>query len=78
MKRKEVAGKNYGIGMQKHVPNSAQPIVKDDKGKSRDVVAKKVGFKSGHEVDRGSLVNLPQTSKDRNPTLPNLVNMGVR
>lgn len=53
LKRKEVAGKNYGIGMQKHVPNSAQPIAKDDKGKSRDVVAKKVGFKSGHEVDRG-------------------------
>lgn len=36
-----------------HVPDSAHPIVdKDNTGKARDKVAKKVGLRSGHEVDR--------------------------
>jgi len=34
------------------VPVSAHAQIKDDKGKARDMVAKKVGLKSGHEVDR--------------------------
>jgi hypothetical protein len=37
-------------GKSKHPPVSAEA---NNKGESRNIVAKKVGFKSGHEVDRG-------------------------
>lgn len=34
------------------MPNSAHGLEQLEQGKSRDIVAKKVGFRSGHEVDR--------------------------
>lgn len=40
------------IGEKRGVPDSAQGLEGEKKGKARDFVAKKVGLRSGHEVDR--------------------------
>lgn len=51
-KRQSEAGKVFGVGMEKLVPVSAPAIEQEELGKSRNIVAKKVGLRSGHEVDR--------------------------
>lgn len=51
-KRQSEAGKTFGVGMEKLVPVSAPAIEQEEQGKSRNIVAKKVGLRSGHEVDR--------------------------
>ena len=56
LKRKSVFGSTGGRGNKKDVPVSAHGFndVDDNvkQGRSRDIVAKKVGLKSGHEVER--------------------------
>lgn len=51
-KRQSEAGKNYGIGKEKLTPVSAGAIEEAEQGEARSFVAKKVGLRSGHEVDR--------------------------
>lgn len=48
LERKSIGGK----GGFKDVPNSAHLLEEKKQGKARDTVAKNVGFRSGHEVDR--------------------------
>lgn len=45
-------GATGGRGNKKGVPNLAQGLETENKGKARDIVAKNVGLRSGHEVDR--------------------------
>lgn len=52
LKRKSILGATGGRGNKKDVPNSAHGLSEMEQGRSRDIVAKKVGLKSGHEVDR--------------------------
>lgn len=51
-KRLSILGATGGRGNKKGVPDSAQGLEEEKKGKARDIVAKKVGLRSGHEVDR--------------------------
>lgn len=69
-KRKVIFGKYYREKqLNGVVPDSAQPIKEDEKGKARDTVAKKVGLKSGHEVDRAiRTVNIIDDLSDKGRT----------
>ena len=51
-KRLSILGATGGRGNKKGVPDSAQGLEEEKKGKARDIVAKNVGLRSGHEVDR--------------------------
>lgn len=53
LKRKSLLGATGGRGNKKDMPNSAYGLEQIEQGTSRDIVAKKVGLRSGHEVDRG-------------------------
>jgi ParB family chromosome partitioning protein len=51
-RRLSIFGATGGRGNKKGVPDSAQGLKEEKKGKARDIVAKNVGLRSGHEVDR--------------------------
>lgn len=64
-KRLSILGATGGRGNKKGVPDSAQGFSEGTKGKARDIVAKNVGLRSGHEVDRAiNAINKIDTLKD--------------
>lgn len=64
-KRLSILGATGGRGNKKGVPESAQGLSEGTKGKARDIVAKNVGLRSGHEVDRAiNAINKIDTLKD--------------
>lgn len=53
IRKSQNGGDRKSAKYKSQVPDSAHPIVeKDNTGKARDIVAKNVGLRSGHEVDR--------------------------
>lgn len=53
IRKSQNGGDRKSVKYKSQVPDSAYPIVeKDNTGKARDIVAKNVGLRSGHEVDR--------------------------